>query len=84
MQYADTEAMQSAAEIIKHLGGPTKIAAFLRIPMGTVSSWGSRNSIPAEYWAPLARLAAEHGVKGLTVEEFASRAALRGASATAE
>ena len=60
-----------ASEIIKALGGPTKIATQLGLPPNTVTYWRHRNSIPANRWMAIIRLdgAADAGV---TIEALAA------------
>lgn len=53
--------MQTASEIIRALGGPAAIARGINAPIGTVSAWGTRNSIPPEYWLDLNAYATASG-----------------------
>jgi hypothetical protein len=53
--------MRSVSDIIKKLGGSTALAGALGLKSPTtVASWKDRQSIPPNYWAPVARLAAEN------------------------
>lgn len=69
--------VQTAGEIIKDLGGPTAVAEKIGVPLGTVSSWQTRKSIPPDYWFSLINLASSLGKSGLTFEAFAEDAAMR-------
>lgn len=40
--------MQDISKIIAGNGGVTKVAAAMGIPIGTVSAWMTRNSVPAD------------------------------------
>ena len=46
------------SELIKQLGGTTRIARQFRppIPLTTVAAWRDRNNIPYHYWPGLARM----------------------------
>lgn len=50
-------------EIIRKLGGPTKVArAFGLEPVNTTVHWGARG-IPAKYWLKIMKLAEESGLE---------------------
>lgn len=51
-----------ASEIIRALGGPSKLAARLSLPGNTVAYWGHRNRIPAERWLEIWRMAIAAGL----------------------
>lgn len=50
----------SVADIIEQLGGPTKAAKKLGISGSVVWNWRKRQSIPAEWAAPVAALINVH------------------------
>lgn len=62
--------MESFAAVIDALGGTTKTAARVGLPVGTVCAMKSRNSIAAAYWGRFVRAAEEHGTQGITLEEL--------------
>jgi len=67
-----------ARSILDALGKPKAIAAELGgIPPSTVAYWRHRNSIPAQWWPDIARLARRKGVEGVTVEALAAARAAR-------
>lgn len=66
--------MLTAGQIIKDLGGPTAVAISLGAPLGTVSAWKSRQSIPPQYWPSLVSLAAKTGKEQITFEALARMA----------
>lgn len=68
--------MQTISEVIDAIGGTTKAAAALDVPMGTVAAWKHRDSIPSEYWPDVVRVAAEIGVV-VSFAELAELAASR-------
>lgn len=51
-----------AAQLIKDLGGPAKLAAALGAPANTIAYWGHRNKIPADRWLEVWRLALAAGL----------------------
>ncbi len=69
--------MDSVADIFDRLGGVTAVAAMLDSPLGTVSAWKSRDSIPAEHWSKLIGAAVARGVEGVSYEALARIAAAR-------
>lgn len=74
--------MRSVSEIVDALGGLTAVAAALDLPLTTVSSWKSRDSVPVSYWSPLLAAARKRGV-AITVDCFAQIAAARPSSRAA-
>lgn len=55
--------MNTVAEIITSLGGPTKIARATGVSHpARVTDWRRYGSIPVKYWPALQELATEHGV----------------------
>lgn len=72
--------MQNFSDVIDRFGY-AEVAALLGKPVGTVSSWRTRNLIPPEFWDALVRAAPDTKAAGLTHEllsRFArERAALR-------
>ena len=73
--------MDSVAAIFEGLGGVTAVAEMLGSPLGTVSAWKSRDSIPAEYWSRLIAAAKARGVDGVSYEALAQIAARRRSAA---
>lgn len=65
----------TAGQIIEKLGGPTALSTSLGAPLGTVSAWSTRNSIPPEYWPALVSLAGTLGKTEVTFEALAHEAA---------
>lgn len=63
-------------EIIKSVGGVTKVSMFLtshmkrKIGVATVSAWSVRNRIPDIYRPALVEMAAQERVEGITYESF--------------
>ncbi len=50
-------------EIIRKLGGPTKVAREFGLePVNTTVHWGTRG-IPSKYWLRVLRMAEAHGVE---------------------
>jgi hypothetical protein len=68
------EAMDNSEAIIVALGGTGAVAGALGQSDSTVSSWRTRG-IPAGHWAAVVALAAERGVKDVTLEVLAVLAA---------
>lgn len=60
--------VQSIGELFEALGGVTAISTELALPLGTVSAWKTRGSIPANHWEALVTLAARRAVAGVTIE----------------
>lgn len=54
--------MNSIAEIIAALGGPTKVAKTFDAPPRLVTDWRRSGSIPVRYWPALQAAAEDHGV----------------------
>ena len=71
--------MESFAEIVDalaaRLGGLTAVAAALKLPLTTLTSWRARNSIPSGYWSPLIALAQRSKVRGITFKRLSQLAA---------
>lgn len=55
--------MKTHIDLIKALGGSTKVARALGFEVSAVSAWKHRNRIPFEHWPAMADLAKEKGVK---------------------
>lgn len=56
--------MQSPADILRSLGGPSRVAGALGISNpSTVIKWGLRGSIPAKHWPGLIDLAAREKIR---------------------
>lgn len=49
-------------DLIHNLGGPKRLGEVLDEPMKTVSSWGARDSVPAEHRVRVWRLARQAGL----------------------
>jgi hypothetical protein len=60
--------MDSPSHALELLGGAASVAARLDRKLTTVTSWGSRQSIPVEVWPELVKLADERGIEGITYE----------------
>ena len=58
--------MSDLATIIQTLGGVTRISRELGVPLGTVSAWKTRGSIPVRNWPALVALAGKVGASGVT------------------
>lgn len=61
--------MLTAQQIIKQLGGATKVAAELNLPFTTVASWTAVNFIPAWRQPLLLALASRQG-EALSTADF--------------
>lgn len=72
--------VQTASDIIKELGGPNAVAAGIGAPLGTVSAWSTRDSIPSDYWSSLVKFAAVRGKDEISYELLAGLAAQRRAN----
>lgn len=75
-------------DVIKALGGATVLARALGLPdqeVGAklVRAWGLRDSVPAEWFAAVARVALLRGHPEITVEALAQLAERRRLSRTA-
>lgn len=64
--------MAKVADIIGDLGGPSKVAGELGLPVTTVHTWGRVNHIPAWRQPAIIDLAKTKGKK-LTAESFPVR-----------
>lgn len=58
--------MSDLATIIQNLGGVTKVSRELGVPLGTVSAWKTRGSIPVKNWPALVDLAGKIGAANVT------------------
>lgn len=67
--------MISIDQIFTRLGGVGTVATLLDAPLGTVSAWKTRNSIPAEYWPSLIKVAGKLGIEGVTADALMKIAA---------
>jgi hypothetical protein len=75
LQFADIAPMESVEAVIDSLGGVTKVAAYLSlqgevVPLGTVSAWKTRGSVPDRYRGGLIQMAGELGIEGITYESL--------------
>lgn len=66
----------TVSQIIEKLGGPKAIVTALSLPaagVGTlrVRAWRHRKSIPAEYWAAIAKFSKDEG-RGVSLEDLAA------------
>lgn len=73
--------MLTVPKIIDDLGGAAVLAANLGLPLGTVSAWKTRASIPSERWAAIVSQATATGKLDITLEVLAGLAAARAESA---
>ncbi len=62
--------METVPDLIEALGGSTRLAGKLRLPIATVGAWKARGSIPPRYFPTLVRIAAQQKVKGVTLESL--------------
>ena len=63
--------MQSPSDILRSLGGPSRVAAALGISNpSTVIKWGLRGSIPAKHWPALIAVAQQLKVEGITPDRL--------------
>jgi len=60
--------MKTVPDLIEALGGSTRLAGKLNLPIATVGAWKARGSIPARYFPQLVRLASQQKVKGVTLK----------------
>jgi len=58
--------MSDLTTIFDNLGGVTCVARETGLPLGTVSAWKTRGSIPARHWTALVALAKRRGAKAVT------------------
>jgi uncharacterized protein (UPF0548 family) len=73
-----TKPLHRHAALITALGGPTKLAAWLKLNVvHTVGKW-SRRGIPARYWPDVIALADTNRIAGITY------GTLRGANETTD
>jgi hypothetical protein len=63
--------LSSPSHAIKLLGGAKVVASRVSRPYTTVSSWASRQSIPASAWSELIEFAKEKEIEGFTYEALA-------------
>ena len=63
-------AMKTVPDLIQALGGSTRLAGKLNIPIATVGAWKARESIPSRYFPSIVRVAAQQKVKGVTLESL--------------
>lgn len=66
--------MTTFASIIDDLGGGAAVARAIGEEPGTVRQWKGRNSIPADRWPRIVRLAGEKGEDAITYEHLAKLA----------
>lgn len=73
--------------VIDALGGTKAVAEALSLDASTVSGWRAngkgRGNIPSPHWLPLARLASDRDVSGVTLEALAEMGAREPAEARA-
>jgi len=62
--------MKTVPDLIQALGGSTRLAGKLNIPIATVGAWKARGSIPSRYFPSIVRVAAQQKVKGVTLESL--------------
>jgi hypothetical protein len=62
--------MKTVSELIEALGGSTRLAGKLNLPIATVGAWKARGSIPPRYFPTLVRIAGQQKVKGVTLERL--------------
>jgi hypothetical protein len=62
--------MKTVPDLIQALGGSTRLAGKLNIPIATVGAWKARESIPSRYFPSIVRVAAQQKVKGVTLESL--------------
>ncbi|GJD67223.1 hypothetical protein MMMDOFMJ_0137 [Methylobacterium gnaphalii] len=67
-------AMETFAQIIAAIGY-VRLSTLTGRPVGTVSSWQSRDVLPPEYWSVTVREAEERGLAGITHQVLADIAA---------
>lgn len=63
--------MKDVATVLDALGGVTAASISLKLPLGTVSAWKTRNSIPFEYWDRIVTVARRRGEDGITFDALA-------------
>lgn len=62
-----TNPPSTPAEVIDLLGGSTAVSKVLGNNRSAVKNWRT-DGIPAKFWPALARIAADKGVPGITVD----------------
>lgn len=72
--------INSPSLIIERLGGPRAIAIRIGLPVTTVASWASRNSIPVKAWPEIVTVAKENGLRGVNYN-FLAEAHIEGSAA---
>lgn len=60
--------MKTVPDLIEALGGSTRLAGKLNLPIATVGAWKARGSIPTRYFPQLVRLASQQKIKGVTLK----------------
>jgi len=75
----------TASEIIKRLGGASRLSKALRFPEGEtgavrIRAWAQRETIPGQYWAAIAAYSKEADL-GVTLEALAAAHAVTRAEA---
>lgn len=63
--------MHSFSSLITTLGGPTEVAAALKMKPGTVQKMKDRGSIKPKHWPAFVRLARKRGLNGISLETLA-------------
>jgi hypothetical protein len=63
--------MKDVATVLKALGGVTAASIALRLPLGTVSAWKTRNSIPIDYWDRIIAVAKRRGNGEVSLDALA-------------
>ena len=62
--------MKNVPDLIEALGGSTRLAGNLNLPIATVGAWKARGSIPSRYYPSIVRIAAKQKVKGVSLESL--------------
>jgi hypothetical protein len=73
--------MDSFSSLITALGGPTEVAAELRMPPGTVQKMKDRDSIKPKHWPHFIKLAKKRGLSNVSLESLARLTVERQAAA---
>jgi hypothetical protein len=63
--------MESFSSLIITLGGPTEVAAALKMNLGTVQKMKDRDSIRPKHWPAFVKLARKRGLGGVSLETLA-------------
>jgi len=58
--------------VIDDLGGTGAVAAELRVPLSTVSTWRGRHFIPARRWPSIVHMARERSCGHITFDALAA------------